>query len=68
MDKNEVREIVKDEVRKFLADGFDKETAKVLHASNSKSRDELINTIKNSMEAIVKVLWQKKEFWKSDVK
>jgi len=68
MDKDEIKKIVNDEIRKFFNDSLDKETAKVLHASNSKTRGELIDTIKDSMEAIVKVLWQKRDFWKTDVK
>jgi hypothetical protein len=68
MDKTEVKAIVNDEIKKFVGDMLDKEMKKVLHSSNSATRDELIQTIKNSMEAVYKVLWQKRDFWKSDIK
>lgn len=68
MDKNEVKEIVNFEIRKFINDSLDKEIKKVLHNSNSQSRDEVIITIKNAMEAVYKVLWQKRDFWKTDIK
>jgi Ni,Fe-hydrogenase III component G len=68
MDKNEVKEIVNFEIRKFINDSLDKEIKKVLHSSNSQSRDEVIITIKNAMEAVYKVLWQKRDFWKTDIK
>lgn len=68
MDKNEVKEIVNFEIRKFINDSLDKEIKKVLHNSSSQSRDEIIVTIKNAMEAVYKVLWQKRDFWKTDIR
>ena len=68
MDKADIKAIIKDEINKFVGDTLDKEMKKILSKSNSLSRDELISTIKNSMEAVYKVLWQKKEFWRNDIK
>lgn len=68
MDKNEVKEIVNSEIKKFVDDSLDKEMKKILRNSNSQSRDEMINTIKNAMESVYKMLWQKKDFWKADIK
>jgi hypothetical protein len=68
MENTDVKEIVKSEIKKFIDDSLDKEIKKVLRNSNSQSRDELINTIKNAMESVYKMLWQKKEFWKADIK
>jgi transketolase N-terminal domain/subunit len=68
MDKTDVKAIVNDEIKKFVTDGLDKEMKRILRSPNSATRDELILTIKNSIEAVYKVLWQKREFWKSDIK
>jgi hypothetical protein len=68
MTKTEVKEIIDSEMKKFISDLLDKEMKKILHNSNSTSRTEIINMIKNSMEAVYKVLWYKKDFWKSDIK
>ncbi len=68
MDKSEVKEIVRDEIIKFVNDSLDKEIKKILAKSNTMSRNEMISTIKDSMEAVYKVLWTKREFWKSDIK
>ena len=68
MDAKEVKEIVNSEIKKLINDSLDVEMKKILHSSNSKSRGELITTIKDAMEAVYKLLWQKKEFWKSDIK
>lgn len=68
MNKVEVKAIVNDEIKKFVTDMLDKEIKKILHNQNSASRDELIHRIKDSMEAVYKVLWQKRDFWKADIK
>jgi len=68
MEKTDVKGIVNDEIKKFVTDNLDKEIKKILHSSNSATRDELITTIKNSIEAVYKVLWQKREFWKTDIR
>jgi len=68
MDKIEVKEIVNDEIKKFVNDLLDKEIKKILHNSNSASRNELISTIKNSMEMVFKTLWVKKDFWNTGIK
>lgn len=68
MEKTDVKTIVNDEIRKFVSDSLDKEIRRILHSTNSISRDELLSTIKNAIEAVYKVLWQKREFWKSDIK
>jgi Ni,Fe-hydrogenase III component G len=68
MNVKSIKEIVNDEIKKFVNDSLDKEIKKVLHNSNSQSREELIATIKNAIEAVYKVLWQKRDFWKTDIK
>lgn len=68
MNKTEVVKIVNDEIKKFISNSLDVELNRLLKQPTSKSRDELIKTIKNSIEAVYKVLWQKRDFWKSDIK
>jgi hypothetical protein len=68
MTEADVKNIVKSEFTKLMKDQLDKEMKLVLQKSNSASRNELIKTIKDSMEAVYKVLWQKREFWKTDIK
>jgi len=68
MDKLEVKDIIKDEINKFIANALDVEIKKILSKSNSQSRGEMISTIKNAMEAVYKVLWQKRDFWKTDIR
>ena len=48
----EIKEIINTEIKNFVKDSLDTEISKALHNTNTKSRDELIRTIKNSMEAV----------------
>jgi len=68
MDREEIKEIVSDEIKKFVDDSLDKEIKKIIGKSNTQSRNELISSIKNAIEAVYKVLWQKREFWKTDIR
>jgi hypothetical protein len=68
MEKSDVEKTVNDEIKKFVNDSLDKEMKRILGNSNSQTRREMISTIKNAMESVVRVLWQKKDFWKTDIK
>jgi hypothetical protein len=68
MSETEIKKIVNSEIKKIFADSLDKEVKKVLARKNSQTRAELIQTIKDSMEAVYKVLWQKRDFWKTDIR
>lgn len=68
MDRQEVKEIVNDEIGKFVNDSLDKEIKKIMSKSNTQTRTEMVSAIKNALEAVYKVLWQKRDFWKTDIK
>lgn len=68
INRRELEKIINDEIKKFIADSLDKEMKKILRNSNTQSRGEIIKIIKDSMEAVYRTLWQKREFWKSDIK
>ena len=68
MNNEDIKKIVNDEIKKFVSDSLDKEIKKILSKSGSQTRNETITTIKNAMESVFKVLWQKKEFWKTDIR
>jgi len=67
-DKQEVQKIVKQEVQKIIDNKLDLEFQKKIKTRNTKTRDELVKLIKDSIESVYKVLWQKRDFWKSDIK
>ena len=55
IDKNQIKLIVNDEIRKFIKDELDKEMKKVLQKSNSQTREEMVRTIKDSLESVYKL-------------
>lgn len=67
-EKDEIKKIINSELKKFVKDQLDDEIKDILHKSTSKSRKELIDAIKNALEAAFKILWIKKDFWKTDIK
>lgn len=68
MDNTDVKKIVNDEVKKFVDDSLDKEIKKILSKSGSQTRGEMIDIIKAAMESVYKMLWVKRDFWKTDIK
>jgi hypothetical protein len=68
MNGDDVKKIVSDEIAKFIKDSLDVEMKKILHNLNSQSRRELADAMKAAMESVTKVLWQKRDFWKTDIK
>jgi len=68
MDRNEVKEIINSELKKFVNDALDIEIKKIIQKSGTQSRNELISTIKNAFESVYKILWTKRDFWKVDIK
>ena len=68
MDKQDVKAIVNDEIKKFHNDSLDNEIKKIMSKSNSRTRAEMITIIKDALEAVYKVLWQKRDFWKTDIR
>jgi hypothetical protein len=68
MTKKDVQDIVAREIEKYYRDSFDDKIKDVLKKSNSASRKEIVDTIKDALEAAFKMFWYKREFWKSDIK
>jgi len=62
-----IKSIVNDEIEKFIKDSLDKEITKLLKSNNSKTRKEQLDTIKSAMESVYKMMWVKRDFWKSDI-
>jgi hypothetical protein len=68
MNKDEVKEIVNNEIKKFVNDMLDKEMKKILQTKGSATRNELVDTIRNAFDVVYQTLWQKKDFWKTGIK
>lgn len=68
MDKSDVKEIVNDEIKKFISNMLDKEVKKILQNKTSATRGELVDTIRNAFDSVYQTLWVKKDFWKTGIR
>jgi hypothetical protein len=68
MNKDEVKEIVNNEIKKFINDVLDKEMKKILQSKSSASRGELVDMVRSAFDSVYQTLWQKKDFWKTGIK
>ena len=66
--ETDIKRIVKEELKNLFNDLLDKEVGKILNNRNSQSRSELIKTIRDSFDVVYKTMWQKKDFWKQEIK
>lgn len=67
-ERNEIVDIVKSEIKKYYKDTLDDEVEKYLQKTTSKTRKEIIEIIKKSLESAFKMFWVKRDFWKTDIK
>lgn len=64
--KSQVRDIVVDEISKFVSSELESETEKLL--KRGKPREEVINMMKNAIAALTKYMWIRKDVWQNDIK
>lgn len=68
LNTDNIKKIIKSEIESYFRDSLDNDIKKIIKKPNSETREEIIDIIKNSLEAVYKVLWQKRDFWKTDIK
>jgi hypothetical protein len=66
--ETDIKKIIQDEIRKFSSETLDREVGKAINDKNSKSRAELIKAIKDAFDTVYKTLWQKKDFWRNEIR
>jgi ribosome-binding ATPase YchF (GTP1/OBG family) len=65
--KDEAVKIINQEIDRFIKDSLDDEITKLMKKNNSKTRKEQLETIKKAMESVYKMMWIKRDFWKTDI-
>ena len=66
--KIEVRDIIKDELSKFISKELDNEVSTLLTKINSKTRKEDIENIKKGIEKFAEFLYIRRNVWKNDIR
>ena len=62
MDKQEIKKIVQDELNKQLEAQIEKSL------KNGKSRKEVVEIVKKSLENLYKYMWNKRTTWSHEIK
>lgn len=67
MNEKEIKSLINKEIRSFVLDNLDREVAKIMH-DNSKTRKEMVDSIGDAFDSVFRTLWQKKGFWKTEIR
>ena len=67
MNKEEIKNIVRDEIERYIKNDLDKDIKKII-STKTQSHGVIIDIIKDSLEAVYKTFWQKRDFWKNVIK
>ncbi len=68
LSKQDVKKIVRDEIKKFVTSDLDKEIEKLLKSLASKTRKASTEQIKDGISKLAEFLWIRRNIWKSDIK
>lgn len=66
LSKGEIKDIVSDEITKFISNELENEVAKLL--KRGKPRTEMVELIKTALTSLYKYMWIRKDVWTNDIK
>lgn len=64
--KGEIKDIVGDEITKFISNELENEVAKLL--KRGKPRTEMVDLVKSALTSLYKYMWIRKDIWTNDIK
>ena len=68
LSKSEVKNMIDDEINKFIKSQLDDEVSKILKKSTGKSREITKDIVKNGLSKLAEFLWIRKNIWQNDIK
>lgn len=66
--KEEITKIVNDEIKNFIKKELDTELKNIISKSNSNSRKEMTNVVKDGLAKFAEFMFVRKGVWQSDIK
>jgi hypothetical protein len=66
MTKQDIKDIVSDELSNFVSKELESEVKKLLE--KGKARDEIVALMKTALTALYKYMWIRKDVWQNDIK
>ena len=66
MTKQDIKDVVTDEITKFVSKDLENEMKLLLQ--KGKARDEVVALMKKALTALYKYMWIRKDVWQNDIK
>lgn len=66
--KEEIKKIISDEIKQFIKNELDVELKKLMSKSNSESRKEMTNVVKDGLAKFAEFMFIRKGIWQNDIK
>lgn len=66
--KEEITNIINDELKSFVRNELEREVKKILSKSGGTARKEVNDIVKNGLSKLAEFLWVRKGVWQSDIK
>ena len=66
--KEELTNIINDELKSFIKNELEREVKKILSKSGGGARKEVNDIVKNGLSKLAEFLWVRKGVWQSDIK
>lgn len=66
--KEELKNIVNDEIKSFVKNELDSELKKLMSKSNSDVRKEMTNVVKDGLAKFAEFMFVRKGIWQNDIK
>lgn len=64
--KSEIRDIVGDEISRFMTSKLEDEVSKLI--KRGKARNEVVDLMKTALTSLYKYMWIRKDVWQNDIK
>ena len=64
--KAEIKDIVTDEMSKFISKELENEVSKLL--KRGKPREQVVDLMKDALSSVYKYMWIRKDVWQNDIK
>lgn len=66
--KEDIKNIVQDEIQKFFKSSLDDEVKKIISKSNGASRKEMLGIVKHGLAKFAEFMFVRKGIWQGDIK
>jgi len=68
LSKTEVEKIVKDEIKKYIANKLDDDISKLVKSMSSKTRKASVDISKGAINKLAEFLWIRRSIYQNDIK